>query len=121
MAEKVDLDTIMAKDADDEALKKYKEALVGNPTDNIIDEFDPRQVFFDKLILIPKDSKIRPIELDVAFLDKGTTAFVIKQGESYNIQIQFRVQRDIVLGLKKFDSISRKGFYFSPKIVFLLI
>merc|ERR1711902_336536 len=41
--------------------------------------------------------------------DANTVAFVLKEKAKYRIVIKFRVQREIVLGLKKFLVVKRKG------------
>merc|ERR1719295_448603 len=83
VAEKATVADLMDKDKDDEALQKYKAELLGDGKNTIIDEKDKRQVFFDQLVIEPE----------------GQDRIVIK----------FRVQREIVLGLKKFTVLKRKG------------
>merc|ERR1711879_1132939 len=74
--DKVGVDDLMKKDADDEALQKYKAALVGDAKDKIIDENDKRLIFFDHLVVQPTgdDSKRDPIELDPAKCSADTIA-----------------------------------------------
>jgi len=109
--DKVGVDDLMKKDADDEALQKYKAALVGDAKDKIIDENDKRLIFFDKLVVEPTgaDSKRKPIELDPAKCSADAVAFQLKEKATYKVTIKFRVQRDIVSGLKRFMVIKRKG------------
>merc|ERR1712228_2009 len=55
VAEKVGVNDLMDKDKDDKALQKYKEQLLGNVKNAIIDANDKRQVFFDSLVIEPED------------------------------------------------------------------
>ena len=65
------------------------------------------QVFFDALIIQPEGRD--PIKLDPAKLDKNKIAFTLKEKAKYTIKLEFRVQRDIVLGLKRHQRIYKKG------------
>ena len=107
VAEKKGIAEIMEADKDDKSLQKYKEQLIGSAKDTIIDENDKRQVFFDALVIEPEGRK--PIELDPAKCDANTIAFTLKEKSKYRVVIKFRVQREIVLGLKRFVVIKRKG------------
>eukprot|EP00484_Ammonia_sp_Unknown_P021660 CAMPEP_0197024012 /NCGR_PEP_ID=MMETSP1384-20130603/4669_1 /TAXON_ID=29189 /ORGANISM="Ammonia sp." /LENGTH=197 /DNA_ID=CAMNT_0042452337 /DNA_START=54 /DNA_END=647 /DNA_ORIENTATION=+ len=108
VAEKKSVQELMDADKDDKSLQKYKEQLLGGAKENpIIDANDARQVFFDMLVIEPEGRK--PIELDPAKCNKDTVAFTLKEKAKYRVVIKFRVQRDIVLGLKKFVVIKRKG------------
>ncbi|XP_023243150.1 rho GDP-dissociation inhibitor 1-like [Centruroides sculpturatus] len=105
------LKEIVAADEGDESLRKYKEALLGQATKDIIivDPSTPKHVLVRKLALIVEG---RPdIELDLSgdleTLKKKT--FVIKEGIQYRIRIDFYVQREIVTGLKYVQKIFRHG------------
>ncbi|ETO36755.1 expressed hypothetical protein [Reticulomyxa filosa] len=107
VAERKSIAKIMEQDSADEALQKYKANLIGDIKKVLIDENDKRQVFFDKLMIEPEGRD--PISLDPSKLKADEVAFTLKEGCKYRVRIVFRVQREIVLGLKKFDVISRKG------------
>eukprot|EP00483_Globobulimina_turgida_P002219 UN02221 len=107
VADKASVNDIMNKDKDDASLQKYKEQLLGGAKDAIIDASDKRQVFFDLLVIEPEGRK--PISLDPSTCDSNTVAFVLKEKSKYRIVIKFRVQREIILGLKKFMVVKRKG------------
>jgi len=49
------------------------------------------------------------VELNPAKLKKEDIAFTLKEGCKYKLKVVFRVQRDVVFGLKKQDVIYRKG------------
>jgi len=97
----------MEQDKDDKAIQQYKDTLLGDVSKSIIDDKDPRQVFFDKLLIKPVDHD--EIVLNPNKVNKDKVAFTLKEGSRYNIEIHFRVQREIVLGLKKLDLIYRKA------------
>eukprot|EP00486_Rosalina_sp_Unknown_P012579 CAMPEP_0201592188 /NCGR_PEP_ID=MMETSP0190_2-20130828/190147_1 /ASSEMBLY_ACC=CAM_ASM_000263 /TAXON_ID=37353 /ORGANISM="Rosalina sp." /LENGTH=195 /DNA_ID=CAMNT_0048050837 /DNA_START=68 /DNA_END=655 /DNA_ORIENTATION=- len=107
VAAKKGVDDIMNLHKDDKSLQKYKEQLMGAAKDTIIDANDKRQVFFDALVIEPEGQK--PIELDPSKCDANTLAFTLKEKAKYRVVVKFRVQREIVLGLKRFVVIKRKG------------
>lgn len=107
--DKVGVDDLMKKDADDEALQKYKAALIGNAKDKIIDENDERMIFFDELVVQVTSEAKDPIVIDPAKCSAEQVAFTLKEKATYTVAIKFRVQRDIVTGLKRFMVIKRKG------------
>eukprot|EP01083_Nonionella_stella_P033565 91852_1 len=105
--EKASMQDIMDKDKDDEALQKYKASLLGSAKDTIIDANDKRQVFFDTLVIEPEGRK--SIDIDPSKCDANNVAFSLKEATQYRVVIKFRVQREIVMGLKKFVVVKRKG------------
>merc|ERR1712013_565106 len=68
---------------------------------------DKRQVFFDQLVIECEGRN--PIEIDPAKCDAKTLVATLKEKAKYRIVIKLRVQREIVLGLKKFTVLKRKG------------
>ena len=103
----VDLKTIQDLDADDEALVKYKETLLGNTSD-VLDEGGPN-VMVKKMVFASKDRDEIDTDLtgDLSILRKSP--IVIKEGCQYRIKIVFRVQREIVSGLRYMQTTYRKG------------
>lgn len=102
---------IMAADQEDESLRKYKEKLLGQAQSEVIvvEPNDPRKVLVKKLVLVVAD---RPeIELDLTgnLADLKKQTFVIKEGVSYKIRIEFMVQREIVHGLKYVQKVFKMG------------
>lgn len=96
------IEEIMAADAEDESLRKYKEALLGGAQAEkiIFDESDTRKVIVKKLALLVAGRD--PMELDLTgdLTKLKKNVFVIKEGIQYKIRIDFVVQREIVHGLK---------------------
>ncbi|XP_040166532.1 rho GDP-dissociation inhibitor 1 isoform X1 [Anopheles arabiensis] len=105
------IEEIMAADAEDESLRKYKEALLGEAQAEkiIFDESDPRKVIVKKLALLVADRD--PMELDLTgdLTKLKKNVFVIKEGIQYKIRIDFVVQREIVHGLKYVQKTYRMG------------
>ena len=61
-------------------------------------------------MIVPEGRK--QIDLVPANCKADQLAFTLKEGSKYQIKIKFRVQRDIVIGLKKFNVVKRKGIIF---------
>ncbi|KAI4456703.1 rho gdp-dissociation inhibitor [Holotrichia oblita] len=105
------IDEILATDQEDESLRKYKEALLGQAqTGTVLVEPDnPRKVLVKKLVLVAADRPEIALDLtgDISKLKKET--FTIKEGVSYKIRIEFFVQREIVHGLKYIQKTFRMG------------
>lgn len=105
------IEEIMAADAEDESLRKYKEALLGEAQSEkiIFDDSDPRKVIVKKLALLVADRDPMELDLsgDISKLKKNV--FVIKEGIQYKIRIDFVVQREIVHGLKYVQKTYRMG------------
>ncbi|XP_066261763.1 rho GDP-dissociation inhibitor 1 [Euwallacea similis] len=98
-------------DQEDESLRKYKEALLGQAQAGpiIVEPDNPRKVIVKRLVLVPNDRPELSLDLagDLSKLKKET--FIIKEGVSYKIRIEFFVQREIVHGLKYVQKTSKMG------------
>ncbi|XP_034242831.1 rho GDP-dissociation inhibitor 1 [Thrips palmi] len=105
------IEEIMAADKEDESLRKYKEALLGDAKSGavVVDPNDERKVIVKKLALCVPDRPDMELDLsgDVSQLKKQV--FTIKEGVSYKIRIDFIVQREIVHGLKYVQKTYRMG------------
>ncbi|XP_076584699.1 rho GDP-dissociation inhibitor 1-like [Chaetodon auriga] len=95
-------------DKDDESLRKYKEALLGSG----VSEADPAvpNVQVTQMTLVCEAAP-NPLVLDLrgdleAFKKQ---AFVLMEGVEYKIKISFKVNREIVSGLKYVQQTYRKG------------
>ncbi|KAG7281151.1 hypothetical protein CRUP_032854, partial [Coryphaenoides rupestris] len=100
------LQEIQNMDANDESLIKYKQTLLGHAA---ACQVGPN-VLVTRLTLMC-DTAPRPLMLDLqgdlSALKKQP--FVLKEGVEYKIKITFKVQREIVSGLKYQQVMSRKG------------
>ncbi|XP_053309937.1 rho GDP-dissociation inhibitor 1 [Spea bombifrons] len=99
---------IQELDQDDESLRKYKEALLG-PLPAAIDPHAPN-VVVTKLTLVCASAP-GPLELDLTGdLEKfKKESFTLKEGVEYRIKISFKVNKEIVSGLKYQQQTYRKG------------
>ncbi|KAF5290524.1 hypothetical protein FQA39_LY03628 [Lamprigera yunnana] len=105
------IEEILAADHEDESLRKYKQALLGQAEAGkvIVEPDDPRKVIVKKLVLVVPDRPEVSLDLsgDVSKLKKET--FSIKEGISYKIRIEFIVQREIVHGLRYVQKTYKMG------------
>ncbi|XP_032665903.1 dynein assembly factor 5, axonemal isoform X2 [Odontomachus brunneus] len=105
------IEQILETDKEDESLRKYKETLLGEAKAGgvVVDPNDPRKVIVKKLALCVAERPDMELDLsgDLGQLKKQT--FVIKEGVSYRIRIDFIVQREIVHGLKYIQKTYRLG------------
>ncbi|XP_022916701.1 rho GDP-dissociation inhibitor 1 isoform X2 [Onthophagus taurus] len=105
------IDEILAADQEDESLRKYKEALLGQAQSGtiVVEPNDLRKVLVKRLVLVVADRPELALDLtgDISKLKKET--FSIKEGVSYKIRIEFIVQREIVHGLKYVQKTYRLG------------
>mmetsp|Transcript_12171 Transcript_12171/g.38608 ORF Transcript_12171/g.38608 Transcript_12171/m.38608 type:complete len:199 (-) Transcript_12171:101-697(-) len=113
---KVGLADLVNADAEDESLQKYKAALLGSAASGqtAAPADDDRRVVIEKLSIIFNDRPEGTItfagldeEAELARLKNAS--FTLKEGSLYKIEVCFRVQHDIVSGLKYTNTVSRKG------------
>src|SRR3990167_9950377 len=111
--QKIDMKTLQQMDAEDESLRKYKEALLGKLDDLVSPSDDPRRVVIKSLVILfeerPDGNLNFPLDnpSDLAALKNASIVF--KEGCNYKIQVTFKVQHEIVSGLKYVNQIYRKG------------
>jgi hypothetical protein len=105
------LQEIIAADTEDDSLRKYKEALLGQATKDaiIVDANDPRKVIVKALALVVDGHEDLVLDLSGNVENLKKTPFYIKEGIQYKVRIDFFVQREIVTGLKYVQKISRHG------------
>ncbi|KAI9270417.1 immunoglobulin E-set [Phascolomyces articulosus] len=96
-------------DAQDESLNKWKESLGlkggAGPSD------DPRRVVVEYIALEVEGREDVKIDLsNQAAIDSArSTPFTIKEGVEYRMKVKFRVQHEVVSGLKYLQVVKRKG------------
>ncbi|XP_039095897.1 rho GDP-dissociation inhibitor 2 [Hyaena hyaena] len=102
------LKELQEMDKDDESLIKYKKTLLGDGP--VVADPTAPNVKVTRLSLVC-DSAPGPITMDLTgdleALKKET--FVLKEGVEYRVKINFRVNRDIVSGLKYVQHTYRTG------------
>jgi len=93
-------------DADDEALRRYKESLLGSGAST----GDSRRVVVSKIELHSPDLK-NPLSLDLtqAAEELKKQSFKIKEGSEYHLVFFFNVNNEIVSGLRFNQVVKRKG------------
>ena len=111
--QKLDMKTIQEMDAEDESLRRYKESLLGKLDDSVSPSDDPRRVVIKKLVIIfedrPEGNLEFSMETDADAAALKNAAIVFKEGCNYKIQVNFKVQHEIVSGLKYVNQVYRKG------------
>uniref|UniRef100_A0A8C5SG55 Rho GDP dissociation inhibitor beta n=1 Tax=Laticauda laticaudata TaxID=8630 RepID=A0A8C5SG55_LATLA len=102
------LQELQELDKDDESLAKYKKSLLGDAP-MVADPTLPN-VTVTRLTLVC-DTAPGPMTMDLTgdleALKKET--FVLKEGAEYRVKIHFKVNKDIVSGLKYLQNTYRKG------------
>ncbi|XP_044155278.1 rho GDP-dissociation inhibitor 1-like [Bufo gargarizans] len=100
------IEEIQALDQDNESLRKYKEALLGAVPSTV----DAPNVIVTKLTFAYEDAP-GPLELDLTGELKKfkKESFILKEGVEYRIKISFKVNKEIVSGLKCQQQTYRKG------------
>jgi len=113
VGKKVALNELLSQDSNDESLRKYKESLLGNLDPAISPKDDPRRVVIKELKIIFED---RPggditytLETKEDLERMKKTPFVLKEGCHYKTKVSFKIQHDIVSGLKYINLVYRKG------------
>ncbi|XP_041033907.1 rho GDP-dissociation inhibitor 2-like isoform X2 [Carcharodon carcharias] len=100
---------IVQLDPEDESLAKYKKTLLGEGLPLVEDPNAPN-VVVTRMTLICEEAP-EPITMDLTGDLKAlkNTKFVLKEGVSYKVKIHFKVNKDIVSGLKYVATTFRKG------------
>lgn len=113
VAAQATVEEIMSKDADDEALQKYKASLLG---DTAATDPNAKHVEIHALHLIPGAAGAdtpAPIMINLRTPeDVERAASEVKQvkaGADFRLQVTFKVQREIVLGLKLMRFVYKHG------------
>mmetsp|Transcript_6913 Transcript_6913/g.9558 ORF Transcript_6913/g.9558 Transcript_6913/m.9558 type:complete len:203 (-) Transcript_6913:142-750(-) len=112
VSKKVAIDDIMKMDQEDESMKKYKESLLGQAANQVFaPKDDPRRVVIEEMRVIcegrPGGDIVYTLDKKEAIDKMKENPFILKEGCNYKIQIKFRVQHELVLGLKYVSIVSR--------------
>jgi len=106
------VDDIMNMDKDDESLRKWKESMLGNASaQGFSPKDDPRRAVITEMII---QCEGRP-DIKYAFDSKEQVEklkdqpFTLKEACNYRIVLRFRVQHELVTGLKHINTVYRKG------------
>eukprot|EP00294_Goniomonas_avonlea_P009765 CAMPEP_0114559850 /NCGR_PEP_ID=MMETSP0114-20121206/11140_1 /TAXON_ID=31324 /ORGANISM="Goniomonas sp, Strain m" /LENGTH=204 /DNA_ID=CAMNT_0001745345 /DNA_START=12 /DNA_END=626 /DNA_ORIENTATION=- len=111
----VGISDLMKQDAEDESLRRYKEQLLGAAAQgaNVSPADDPRRVVLQEFRIIfedkPGNDTVYQLSNAADLQKLKTTPFILKEKCNYKIQITFRVQHEIVSGLKYLNTVYKKG------------
>lgn len=97
---------IASQDADDESLRRYKEALLGNFQG---DPNETRRVVLLKLSVVVDGREDICLDLSGDLSKFKENPIVMKEGTSYKVKIDFRTPNEIVSGLRLMTKVYRKG------------
>jgi len=114
VSKKVGINDLMKMDNEDEALRKYKESLLGNAAKEAFSpKDDPRRVVILELRVTcenrPGGDIVYKLETKEAIEKMKENPFILKESCNYRISLLFRVQHEIVSGLKYVNTITRAG------------
>lgn len=103
------LKEIQDQDQDDESLVKYKQTLLAGADEAASPKDDPRKVVVQKMVFVTEGRDDIALDLtgDVSQLKK--TPITIKEGVEYRLRIIFKIQHEIVPGLRYHHVIKRGG------------
>ncbi|KXJ26832.1 rho GDP-dissociation inhibitor 1 [Exaiptasia diaphana] len=100
------LDEISKLDADDESLVRYKQALLGDAN---ISKGEGPNVVVEKLSIVVDGREDVEIDLTGDLSKLKDRSITIKEGTAYRLKITFKINHEIVAGLKFFQLLYRKG------------
>eukprot|EP01087_Luapelamoeba_hula_P012821 TRINITY_DN3619_c0_g1_i2.p1 TRINITY_DN3619_c0_g1~~TRINITY_DN3619_c0_g1_i2.p1 ORF type:complete len:196 (-),score=47.53 TRINITY_DN3619_c0_g1_i2:89-676(-) len=108
--EKKDVSEYLAMDAEDESLRKYKEALLG-AAGSAGDPSDPRRVIIQemRIIINGRDPIVYDLSAKGSESQLASKPFVLKEKCEYKIQVSFKCQHEIITGLKLINIVHKTG------------
>ncbi|KKY18678.1 putative rho-gdp dissociation inhibitor [Phaeomoniella chlamydospora] len=111
VGEKKTIDEYNKLDQDDEALNRWKASLGLAAGDTISDPSDPRKCIIHSLALEVEGRPDITIELTQpgALENLKKQPFIIKEGSRYQMKATFKVQHEVLSGLKYVQVVKRKG------------
>jgi len=114
VAKKVGINDLLSMDKEDEALQKYKASLLGTAAKEVFSPSnDARRVVIVELRVQcegrPGGDIIYKLETKESIVKLKDTPFTLKEGCNYKITVTFRVQHELVSGLKYVNVVTRKG------------
>ncbi|KAI9273579.1 immunoglobulin E-set [Sporodiniella umbellata] len=110
--EKKTLQELQTLDAQDESLKKWKESLgLNDKAQAAATSDDSRRVIVEHLALEVEGRPDVIVDLSTpgAIEAAKNAPFTIKEGVEYRMKVKFRVQHEVVSGLKYLQVVKRKG------------
>ena len=112
---------LMNADAEDESLRKYKEQLLGAAAKGDLgDASDPRKLIVTEFRVLFKDATPDLVFALDTLAGKDhlkKTGMAIKEGVEYKFKISFRVQHEILAGLKFANKTKKMGMSQSDELM----
>ncbi|KAJ3325697.1 hypothetical protein HDV06_003498 [Boothiomyces sp. JEL0866] len=110
VGEKKTLEELAQMDAADESLKKWKESL-GVGKGGAANSSDPRKVIVHALALevAGRDDISIDLSTQEALAKLSGQTMTIKEGAEYRLKVVFKIQHDVVSGLKYLHAVKRAG------------
>merc|ERR1712146_210382 len=103
----VDLNTLQNLDKDDEALNRWKAKLLEG-VDQSAGSGHPRRVIVEKMTFVSAEKEME-LDLTGDLASIKAQSFTIKEGVQFRLKIDFRVQHEVVAGLRYTDGVYRKA------------
>lgn len=103
------IDEIASMDADDESLVKYKETLLAGVDPAAAPKDDPRRVVVQKMTFVSEGRSDIEFDLTGDLTKLKDKTITVKEGVEFRLRIVFKVQHEIVSGLRYHHAVSRKG------------
>lgn len=108
-----DVADIMSKDTEDESLRKYKESLLGSAAHGDRgDVSDPRRLVIDefRVVFAPDESLpdiVHNLNNESGLNNLRMQGITMKEGCRFKFRITFRVQHDLIAGIKFMNAMTR--------------
>jgi len=111
VSKKVSVGELMNLDKGDESLQKYKQSL-GLGTSGYSPSDDPRKVVITemRIIIEGRPDIIYKLDDKKAVEELKSKPFTLKAGCNYKLQLSFRIQHDLVTGLKYVNTFQKMIF-----------
>ncbi|KAI9801749.1 MAG: hypothetical protein M1825_003121 [Sarcosagium campestre] len=109
------LEEYQSLDQNDESLRRYKESLGIGSGDTAADPNDPRNAIITSLALEVegRDDIVVDLTTPGALESLKTKPFTIKEGARFRMKVKFRVQHQVLSGMKYVQVVKRKGIRLS--------
>ena len=115
-----DVNALLQKDADDESLARYKAQLLGAAA-TVKTTDDPRRVVLIEFRVIVEDEAVQDMGFDLSTKENlaamAKNPFILKEGCKYKFKITFKVQHEIVPGLRFTNVVRRAVFSDTEEVV----
>jgi Rho GDP-dissociation inhibitor len=104
---------LLAKDAEDESLRKYKESLLGSAAHGDLgNTSDPRRLVIEefRIVFSPDDNLpeiVHRLADEAGLARLAREGITMKEGSKFKFRISFRVQHEIVTGIRFVNKVTR--------------